>query len=279
MLPQARVIHLHKNLPQAPEDHPDFWAIWRGVIRDAHPAPLDFVFGSDAYLFRLAEKLGAAPVLVDPDREIFPVSGSAIRKDAAAHWSMISGPVRPHFQRRLMLLAPESVGKTRLAADLARHFSTMRMPEYGRAYDVHYKQGRNWRADDLVALAATHRAMRDAMRRDAGPLLIEDTDAIQTAVWSRHLVGDIAPALAEIEAATIADHYLVLAPDVAWVGDGVRYAGDEATRAFFFEEAKRRLRHYGAAFDVISGGDWASRRALAIRLAEKKFGTPLQSSR
>jgi nicotinamide riboside kinase len=141
------------------------------------------------------------------------------------------------------------------------------MPEYGRTYDIHYKQGKSWRAEDLVTLAETHRAMREAMRTDAGRLLIEDTDAVQTAIWSLFVVGDVAPALAKIERETRADHYFLLTPEVAWAQDGVRYAGDEKTRRFFFEEAERRLKALGANYDVISGADWDLRTTRAIRAA------------
>lgn len=272
MLPQARVLHLHKNLPQAPEDHPDFWAIWRSEIKAHHPEGVTHVFASEPYVFRLAQELDAAPVLVDPDREIFLVSGTMLRAAPAQDLKAPPKSLRPQFQKRLTLLGPESVGKSRLAADLAAHFGTRAMPEYGRIYDVHYKQGKNWRADDLVALAETHRAMREAMRDEAGPLLIEDTDAVQTAVWSLFVVGEIAPALEQIERETLADHYLLLTPDVAWTQDGVRYAGDDKTRRFFFEEAERRLKSLGAKYYVISGNDFDERRAQALALAQKLCG-------
>jgi len=279
MAPRAQVLHLHRNLPQAPEDHPDFWNLWRAAILQSMPEPPTHVFASEPYVFRLAEELGALPVLVDPDRDAVPVSGSAILKAPAAHWDFIPRIVRPWFQKRVTLLGPESVGKTTLAHDLARAFATRVMPEYGRAYDVAYKQGANWRAKDLVALAQTHRAMREALAGLAGPLLVEDTDATQTAVWSKFLVGTVDPALAAIERATFADHYLLLAPDTAWVQDGVRYAGDAGVRRFFFDEAERRLKSLGACYDVISGPNFSARRRAAVDAIQRRFPDHAQSSR
>lgn len=272
MAPAARVIHLHRNLPQAPEDHPDFWTIWRAAILDLLPAAPTHVFASEQYVFRLARELGAVPVLVDPAREIVPVSGADVRAAPDAHWAQIPREVRPYFQKRLTLLGPESTGKSSLAARLAEIYGAPAMPEYGRTYDVAYKQGKNWRAEDLVTLAETHRAMREAMQGLAGPVLIEDTDAVQTAVWSLYLTGGVAPALETIERDTRADHYLLLAPDIAWVQDGVRYAGDPATRTFFFEETERRLKRLGASYDIISGADFGVRRERAIAAAKRRFG-------
>lgn len=271
MLPAARVLHLQRDLPQRPADHPDFWPIWRAAILEMLPEPPTHVFASESYVFRLAQELGAVPVLIDPDREAIPASGSNILAAPYGYWDFIPNKVRPYFQKRLTLLGPESVGKTTLAGDLAAAFDTRVMPEYGRTYDVAYKRGKKWAADDLVVLAETHRAMRDALRGLAGPLLIEDTDAVQTAVWSQFLAGAVAPALEAIERGTLADHYLLLAPDTVWVQDGVRYAGDAATRAFFFEEAERRLKRLNASYDVIHGKEWKSRRASAIGAVRRRF--------
>ena len=54
-LPNARVIHMHRDIPQEPDDHPDFWNIWREAIREHHPEPIDKVFASEPYVFRLAQ--------------------------------------------------------------------------------------------------------------------------------------------------------------------------------------------------------------------------------
>ena len=269
--PRAQIAHLHRNLPQAPEESAQFWPIWRAAIRETCGDGFTHVFASEPYVFRLAEELQAAPVLIDPAREAFPVSASAIRKGPESHWRYIPAPVRPFYQKRLTLLGPESVGKTTLAHTLAARFQTLVAPEYGRAYDEHYKQGRNWRADDLADLAATHAAMRTAIAGAAGPLLIEDTDAVQTAVWSQHLLGAVDPLHDALEKQSLADHYFLLSPDVAWKQDGVRYAGAKDTRAFFFAEALRRLEALGASFDIIDGDDFARRTERAIALASRRF--------
>ena len=212
-------------------------------------------------------------MLIDPDREVFPVSGTAIRDNPSAHWADLAPPARVHFQKRICLLGPESVGKSRLAADLATHFGTRAMPEYGRAYDVHYKQrlhaqGQNWTEADLLAIAETHAAMRTALAPHAGPLLIEDTDVIQTAVWAEHLLGAPSEALDRfVRNNPHADHYLLLAPDVEWIDDGVRYAGDEKVRAWFFERLEAWLNELSLNFSIISGSSWRERTAQAIEIA------------
>ncbi len=290
IVPKARILRLESPIPQYPEEHPEFWTIWPQAVRELHPDPIDRVFASEIYVFALAEALGAEPVLVDPEREAFPVCGSRILADPAAHWRFIPPAVRGWFQKRVCLLGPESVGKSTLAAALADRFGTIAMPEYGRAYDVHYKQahhaqGDQWSAGDLLALARTHAAMRAALAPSAGPLVIEDTDAIQTAVWAEYLIGTAPAELEALAASAAADFYLLLAPDIEWIADGARYAGDPRTRRRFFESARSRLEALGLPYKIVAGGDWEGRKAAAIRFVVERFGdlrpdaAPAQSSR
>lgn len=269
LLPGLNVRHMHREIPQNPDEHPDFWPIWRAAIAEFHPQRIDCVFAAERYVFRLAAELGAKPVLIDPDREIFAVSGGDIRADPSAHWNFIPPIVRPYFQQRVCLLGPESSGKSRLAETLARRFAGPHMPEYGRAYDAAHRGGEGWRAADLVALATTHRAMRDALSPFAGPVLIEDTDAIQTAVWAEYLLGETPADLeALIAGEAPAELYLLLTPEVAWRDDGTRYCGTEEVRTWFFERCRDRLRALGRRFEVVGGTDWNARAEAARELVE-----------
>ena len=269
LLPHCRILHMHRDIPQAPEDHADFWTIWRAAIAEYHPEPIDRVFGAEAYVFRLAQELNATPVLIDPARSIFKVSSSAVRADPAGHWRFVPGPVRPYFQSRICLLGPESSGKSTLARLLADRFGATVMPEYGRDYDAYYRQGAGWGGDDFIALAETHRAMRQAMVGAAAPIVIEDTDALQTAVWAEMLLGRVPAALESLIADTgMADFYLLLTPDPNWIDDGTRYTGDRTTRTRFFDACKRRLRNMGAAFAEVSDADWQRRAEAATVLVD-----------
>ena len=270
----VRLIHMHRDIPQEPGDHPDFWAIWRAAIREHHPEPIDTVFGSEPYVMRLAETLGASPFPVDIPRATVPVSASAIRADPAAHWAHVPGPVRPHFQRRVCLMGPESTGKSTLAATLAADLGGPHIPEHGRDYDATFRQGAAWSAADFIELARRHAALAAAIAERAGPVVIEDTDLLQTMVWAKHLLGHVPDALAaRLDTFCPADLYLLLSPDVPWHDDGTRYFGAEAARRRFHDDCEALLAQVGAKVRHITGSDW-NVRAETARLSLLGQSTP-----
>jgi NadR type nicotinamide-nucleotide adenylyltransferase len=268
LLPCARVVHYDRDIPQAPEDHPDFWSLWRAAIRGVHPEPVTHVFGSEDYVVRLAAELGAEPVLVDPERRAFPVSAAAIRADPAAEWRHIPGPVRPWYQKRVVTYGAESTGKSVLAERLASWLDGPLVPEYGRTYEP-VRSG-PWSAAELIELARRHEAHRAAIAPEAGPVLVEDTDPLLTTVWAEMLLGHRVP---ELEARPRADLYLLLDATVPFVQDGGRYFGADAERKKFQALCEAALERTGVRVERISG-DWSAREAQARGAVERLRAEP-----
>ncbi len=262
LFPDCRVIGHDALIPPAPEEHPDFWPIWRGIVQAAHPEPIDRLFAGETYGQRLAAEVGAAEfVLVGP--RVFPdLSGSAIRADPWAYWDSLPALVRPHFARKICLHGPESTGKSVLAPKLARHFDTLWVPEYGR---VHCElNGFALDAAGLTLIADTQRAMTEAALPWCNRRLIVDTDALTTAAWSLMLLGEV-PETIPLE--PDADHYLLFDIDVPWADDGSRYFPDPARRQRFMAACEEVLERAGARWTLISGA-WDERFDKAVGVIE-----------
>ena len=270
LLPGVNVVHYDQDIPQEPGDHPDFWPIWRRAIREVQPEPIDYVFGSEPYVARLAEELGARSVPVDPGRRAFPISSSEVREDPAGNWRHIPGPVRPWFQKRVVVFGAESVGKSTLADRLAALQDGPVVPEYGRGYEGSRGDG-PWSAAELIELARRHEAHRAAIAPWGGPLLVEDTDPLLTAVWAQMLLGQRVP---ELEARPMADLYILLDADVPFVQDGIRYFADGGGRRRFQGLCEEMLERIGARYERITG-DWDTRdrqaQAAVGRLRAEPF--------
>jgi HTH-type transcriptional regulator, transcriptional repressor of NAD biosynthesis genes len=258
LFPGCRVIGHDAVVPQAPEDSPDFWPIWRAIVRAAHPEPIDRLFAGEDYGQRLAAEVGAAEFILVGPRVFEGVSGTTIRADPWAHWDAIPAPVRSHYARKICLHGPESTGKSVLAPKLARHFDTLWVPEYGRVHcEVH---GLELDAAGLTLIADTQRAMTEAALPMCNRRLIVDTDALTTAAWSIMLLGEVPDT---IPLRSDADHYLLFDIDVPWADDGTRYFPAAADRRRFMTACEAVLERAGASWTLISG-EWEERFDKAV---------------
>lgn len=263
-VPGCQVLHMHRDIPQTPSEHPEFWSIWRSAVRELHPEPIDAVIGSEPYIVQLAEELCARPVLIDPDRELYPVSGTAVRASPLRNWLWLPPSVQRHYRRRVCLVGPQSTGKSTLSAALAAHFETTYMPEYGRTYDAFYRRGDGWTAADFVRLAEVHASIRESLMERAGAFFFEDTDALQTVVWSERL-GAPMSITALLPDFKPADLYLLLSPEVPYLDDGTRYFEVAETRAWFFQRTRELLEAVGVSYEIITGECWEERARLAAQ--------------
>jgi HTH-type transcriptional repressor of NAD biosynthesis genes len=222
--PDCRVVHVAEEVPQTPEEHPEFWPIWADLVR-RHAGAIDVVFTSEDYGDELARQLGARHVCVDRARSAYPVSSTAIRRDPLAHWDYIPPVVRPSYVHRLAILGTESTGKTTLAQQLAAAYCTAWVPEFGRAY-CEGRDARYLTPDDLDAIGRGQIVAEEAAARSANRILICDTDVRTTATWSDIILGTRSAWLSRAAAADEYSHALLLDADVPWVNDGMRVLRD-----------------------------------------------------
>lgn len=151
----------------------------------------------------------------------------------------------------------ESTGKSTLAEQIARALGTVWVPEYGREYCLEH--GTDCTPDDLLAIAAGHQQRIEAAKPGSGPILITDTDWLMTRAWHRMMIGTemAGPAY------PLADLYLLLAPDVPWVDDGLRLHADVEQRRLFHSLSQAEL-VLAAVHWVEIAGNWDERRNAAL---------------
>jgi HTH-type transcriptional repressor of NAD biosynthesis genes len=273
------VIWVNENLPQYPEEAPDtFWDTWQRIVResckkhfytgqDGLGGPYwkypDVVFASEDYGHKLAEVCNARFVPVDPDRSVVPISATKIRSDPRKFWQYLPAPVRPYYAKRVCVFGPESTGKTTLAKQLAGHFRTAMVTEYGRTYTEAF--GSDVGAQDLQYIVQGHLASVQAAKREASQcgFVIEDTDPVMTAVWSTMLTGQ-----RDVWFDQYTDHadlYLLCDVDIPWVDDGTRYFKEEEDRKRFFQECKDELDRRGVEYRIISNPSAIVRFKSAVK--------------
>jgi HTH-type transcriptional regulator, transcriptional repressor of NAD biosynthesis genes len=264
LFPDCRVRWHSRPVPQEPSASPDYWDIWERVIAKHHPERIDYVFAGEAFGADIAAHTGGlfvplgARVLNADQQGLGGLTGSAIRSAPWEYWDYLPHPVRSHYGVTVSLHGIESVGKSTLAERLAEHYSTISVPEYGRAHcETH---GTDCREDDLLLIGEAQQAMIETARPWANRLMITDTDALMTAAWSQMMIGYMPD---QLICHRKADLYLMLAPDAPFVDDGTRVYKTKEERDRFHRIARDALTLSRTNFIEISGS-WEQRFESAV---------------
>jgi nicotinamide riboside kinase len=172
--------------------------------------------------------------------------------------------------RIVVLLGPESSGKSALAAQLQHRFGAIVLGEYVREYiDTHQ---RDTHYGDIEVIAREQLSREDAARAAQPPLLVLDTHLLSNILWSRALFNDCP---AWLEPALSSRHYdlhLLLAPEgVPWVADGQRCQPELGQRQAFHHACEAWLTEHQQRW-VPLRGSWAQREVAAIAAVEQLLG-------
>lgn len=266
--PEHRVLHCTEEVPQTPEDHPEFWTIWEDLLRRWLPCDVQVVFSSEEYGEEIARRLGIDHVPVDRERCAVPVSGTEIRGDPLRYWHFIPDVVRPYFTRTVAVLGPESSGKSTLTRQLAEAFSTAHVPEYGREYTrpMGNRVSSEIVLDDFWVISQEHGRRVAGALRGAYRVLFVDTEALTTAIWSEWYLDEVEHRLWSFVDAQHIDLYLLCAPDLDWEDDGTREF--PARRQTHFERLRSELDRRAWPYRIIRGEGEARLQAAVAAITE-----------
>lgn len=237
-----------------PDDLPAANEPWAQRALEILPLRPDVAFTSEDWGSGWADLMDARHVMVDHNRETFPISGTDLRTDLRQYFSWLVPAARAELARRVVLVGAESTGKSTLAEALAKELGTVWVPEHGRWYweGRRHLVDQSWTTDEFYRIAAAQRQLEEDLARSArGGVVIADTDALVTAVWHERYLGAANPELDAIAAKNAPDLYLVCAPDFDWVQDGTRES--KAHRQAMHDSVLDRAEVSGADVAVLSG--------------------------
>jgi NadR type nicotinamide-nucleotide adenylyltransferase len=163
---------------------------------------------------------------------------------------------------RVVLIGPQSTGKSELARALAVHFAVPWTEEYAREYAL--ANPRELTVDDVEPIARGQMANEDAAEV-GGATLILDTDLISTVVYARHYYGRCPDWIERAARARAADLYLLMHIDTPFVDDPARDSADR--REELFAKFHGGLQEFGVRFHIIRG-DWNERQRKAKEAIE-----------
>lgn len=153
--------------------------------------------------------------------------------------------------KRILILGPESTGKSTLTEALASHFSEPWVPEVAREYLE--QLGRAYDYADLALIGKAQMALEDRLAAEASRYLFCDTDLRVIQVWSQHRFGKIDPWVGEELERRTYDLILLCATDLPWQADPLREHPDLEIREYLFEQYLQITQQSGFPFQIISG--------------------------
>ncbi len=167
--------------------------------------------------------------------------------------------------KRILILGPESTGKSTLAEDLASYFRQPWVPEFAREYLE--KIGRAYRYEDLLEIGRGQVALEDGLAEKADRFLFCDTDLRVIHIWSEHRFGMTDPWVMEQIATRTYDLILLTDTDLPWAPDPQREYPELEMRRYFFEKYLELARKSGFPYLVVSGD-----RMKRVRMAVEGMG-------
>jgi NadR type nicotinamide-nucleotide adenylyltransferase len=136
--------------------------------------------------------------------------------------------------KKVVVIGPESTGKSTLCEQLAAYYKTSWVPEYAREYLLQH--GTQYTYDDLLIIAKGQVALEDSyIEKNAdAPFLFFDTDQYVMKVWCEFVFGKCHPWILDQIAKRKYDLYLLCNLDLPWVKDDLREYPDLESRRQLF---------------------------------------------
>ena len=170
--------------------------------------------------------------------------------------------------KKIVCIGPESTGKSYLTQALAKHFGTIKVEEYARAFLLEKKEPYDVQDLSLIAEGQLQLESEGEKKLEDKTLLFIDTDLHVIKVWSEFAFGVCDNAILKQIAKSKYDLYLLCNPDLPWVKDELREYPDQATRDILYQHYKEILTSQKTPWVNIKG-DYEERVNTAINAVNK----------
>jgi HTH-type transcriptional repressor of NAD biosynthesis genes len=247
------------------------WEQGAEIIKKEIGKPIDYVFSSETEYNELFKKYypNSKHIIVDDKRKTVTTSATELRKNLYDNWEKLPNCVRSYFTKKVAIVGTESCGKTTLAKKLAKFYNTEYVHEVGRDYCEKYS---NLLTKDMFnQIAMKHFLLQIEKAETSNKILLIDSDAVITQYYlNMYFPGEKSLLIEEIIKLQNYDLVIFLEPDVKWVPDEFRFAGEDKKRGDNNTELKKMFSDRGIKFASING-DYAERFSKTKKLIDDLF--------
>lgn len=175
-----------------------------------------------------------------------------------------------HLLQKIVVLGPESTGKSTLCENLAKHYNTFNCPEFARQFLS--EQGVKYNYTDLLTIAKGQLTLEDeytelAILNNKNKLIV-DTDMYVMKVWCEYVFDHCHTFILEQINLRAYDFYLLCDMDLPWTPDEMREYPDDKPRQELFHIYKDLLMNQNTPWGIVSGTG-NSRTQNAIHLIDQ----------
>lgn len=174
--------------------------------------------------------------------------------------------------KKVVVIGPESTGKSTLCEQLAGYYSTAWVPEYAREHLL--KHGTSYSFDDLLTIAQRQVALEEKhiaalhTGNTKSSLLFIDTDLYVMKVWCEYVFGKCHSWILDQIAERRYDLYLLCDTDLPWVKDELREYPDLQSRRELYHIYKDIMLNQPVPWINISG-NYEQRLQKAVNSVDK----------
>jgi NadR type nicotinamide-nucleotide adenylyltransferase len=181
--------------------------------------------------------------------------------------------------KKIVVIGPESTGKSTLCEKLANHYRTNWCPEYAREYLLAH--GTDYTYDSLLMIAKGQVALEEKCIKEteqhppaagsshpSSALLFIDTDMYVMQVWCKFVFGKVHSWILNQVEQRKYDLYLLCNVDLPWVKDELREYPDLARREKLYNIYKEIMIHQQVPWVDIHG-NYEERLHRAIVAVDK----------
>jgi NadR type nicotinamide-nucleotide adenylyltransferase len=156
--------------------------------------------------------------------------------------------------KKVVVIGPESTGKSTLCRQLADHYGVSWVPEYARQYLLQH--GAKYVYDDLLTIAKGQLALEDEYAAaEEGPVLFVDTDMYVMKVWCEFVYEKCHQWILDQIAKRKYDLYFLCDIDLPWIQDGLREYPDIVSRQKLYRIYKDIMINQPLPWLEISGSE------------------------
>lgn len=165
--------------------------------------------------------------------------------------------------KKIVIIGPESTGKSTLCEQLAQHYNSSWCPEFAREYLLTH--GKEYGYNDLLPIAKGQVALEDEFsfsiqnklsfpgEKTSSQLLFIDTNLYVMKVWSEFVFNDCDSWILNEIVERKYDLYLLCNTDLPWINDELREYPDKSVREKLYNIYEDLMINQSVPWTEISG--------------------------